>query len=159
MRKLLPLALVLNAALASAAAFNGKIPSVSVPVAVMRVPALPILPLTQLPTVNLPAAQAGIELPGAPNPLPMRLPAEVSAPSSAIEPARFAPAAVGAAPEAGFFMRWDLLSGDEGHANVMAPLKPAPKPLAPAGAMAELRHAAENGSDAFAVLSGASRLR
>jgi hypothetical protein len=152
MRHLLPLSLLLNATLAAAGPI-GRLPGAPVRPAVlpsMRVP-LPVLPLTSLPGVSVPAANGGINLPGKPSPLPVPLPAELSAPAAAapIMPgAPVAPAATSAAPIAdsgeGFFMRWDLLDGeDDGLSPVFVPVVPGPKPLAPAGAMAELEYAAD----------------
>lgn len=134
MKKLLPLTLLLNAALSHAAAFNGKLP-VSIPsftVVPMRLPSLPVLPLTgtRLPNVSLPAAQGGIELPGAPNPLPMQLPHELIVPERAVEAAH---------GHDQVFMRWDLLKGDDdGLAGALVPVTPNPKGFPPSGAMAEL---------------------
>lgn len=124
MRHLLASALLLNAALASSAAFSGRLPARPLPLAAQTV-RLPLLPLTTLPGVSLPAANGGVNFPGKLPPLPVQLPIEV------------APAAAAEASE-GFFLRWDLLDGDDGLAGALVPNAPSPKPLSPAGAMREL---------------------
>lgn len=148
MRHLLPLSLLLNAALGSAAGFTGRLPAralgltPSLPVLPVT---LPVLPMTQLPSARLPALSGGVELPGKPTPLPMQLPAQLVAPL-ALEAAPLAPAEAGGPV---IHMRWDLLDGDDGLAAAMVPLKPGPKPLPPAGAMAELESASERPGQVF----------
>lgn len=131
MRHLLASALLLNAALASSAAFSGRLPARPLPLAAQSV-RLPILPLTTLPGVSLPAAQGGVNLPGKLPPLPIQLPVEV-APAAPVAAAPFAEE-----DGEGFFLRWDLLDGDDGLAGALLPNAPSPKPLSPAGAMREL---------------------
>jgi hypothetical protein len=150
MRHLLPLSLLLNAALGSAAGFTGRLPAraigltPSIPVLPVT---LPVLPLTQLPSARLPAVSGGVELPGKPTPLPMQLPAELVAPA-ALEAAPLAPAEAGGGVV--LHLRWDLLDGDDdGLAGALVPLKPGPKPLPPAGAMAELEYASERPGQVF----------
>lgn len=137
MRKLLPLALFLNAALASAAPLPGKLPGAPLTPVFAVVPArLPMLVVTQLPSVKLPALHEGLQLPGKPSPLPLPLPAQLA------EAPLAAPLAAAADGAGIFFLRWDLLDGDDdGLAGAMVPANPGPKPLPPAGAMAQLESA------------------
>ncbi len=149
MRHLLPLFLLLHAASAAAGPL-GRLPVAPIRPAAfssIRVP-LPILPLTSLPGVSVPAANGGVNLPGKPSPLPVPLPAQLSAPAPVVAGAPLAPAPAAAAPvtdtDEGFFMRWDLLDGeDDGLSPVYVPVVPGPKPLSPAGAMVELERAAD----------------
>lgn len=151
MRHLLPLSLLLNATFAVAGPI-GRLPVAPLrPVAAasIRMP-LSILPLTSLPGVSMPAANGGVNLPGKPSPLPLPVPAELASPAPIIEAMSMLPAAPAAAvaPVAGsgegYFMRWDLLDGeDDGLSPVYVPVTPGPKPLAPAGAMVELERAAD----------------
>lgn len=149
MRHLLPLSLLLNAALGHAAGFNGRLPAralgvtPSVSVDPLK---LPLLPLTQLPTVSLPAPSGGVELPGKPVPLPLIVPSQLPPPGLATPPA---PAEGASAGEGVVHLRWDLLDGDDGLSPVAVPLQPGPKPLSPAGAMAELERAGAAPSEAF----------
>lgn len=150
MRHLLPLSLLLNAALGNAAGFNGRLPARALsltPSVAVNPLKLPMLPLTRLPSVSLPAASGGVELPGKPVPLPLIVPAQVTAPDFA--PAALAPIEAGSAGEGVVHLRWDLLDGDDGLSPAAVPLKPGPKPLSPAGAMAELEHAGSAPSEAF----------
>lgn len=142
MRHLLPLFLVFHAAPALSAAFTGKIPGLVSPIA-----RLPLNPSISLPGVNLPATQGGVGLPGKLPPLPVQLPVEV-APAAAPDAA--GPAAAFLDDDASYFLRWDLLDGeDDGMAGALVPVAPGPKPLSPAGAMRELVFADEAPAEVF----------
>lgn len=148
MRHLLSLSLLLNAALASSAAFSGRVPTRPLPLT-LPIVRLPSLPLTSLPGVSLPAANGGVNFPGKLPPLPVQLPIEV-APAADVKPAAFADDG-----DEGFFLRWDLLDGDDGLAGALVPNVPSPKPLSPAGAMRELERVEDAPFEGF---DGSQRL-
>ncbi|MCM2304083.1 MAG: hypothetical protein NDJ72_05230 [Elusimicrobia bacterium] len=104
---------------------------------VLNPTAFPVIAPISLPVYPVPAI-GPVRLPGVPSPLPLPTPAALAAarrpaPSSVEEP---------------FFINWSLLDdkgGDEA-AAAMVPNDPGPRPLAPAGALNELRDLA-NGRD------------
>lgn len=145
MRHALTLSLLLNAALASAAAFTGRIPPAARVPATSPIARLPISPLASLPGVALPAVSGSVNFPGKLPPLPVQLPVEVAA---AAAPADAPSAAVHMAE--GTFLAWELLDGqDDGLAGEFVPLAPGPRPMKPLGVMREMELAVEEPFELF----------
>ena len=100
--------------------------------AALALTAMPISPL--LPSVSLPAPSLPVafprNLPGAWNHLPVELPAEAAVP-------------VPQPKHDQYHLDWSFLDGGHDVAHVAQPVGPAPKPLPPSGAHAELVYAGE----------------
>lgn len=92
-------------------------------------PLSPLLPAPMLPSPSLPM-NFPRTLPGVWNHLPVELPAEAAVPVPV--PARDQ-----------YHLDWSFLDGGHDVAHVANPQNPAPKPLPPAGARAQLVYAAE----------------
>ena len=93
------------------------------------IPLSPLLPAATFPSPSLPV-NFPRNLPGAWNHLPVELPAEAAVP----------------VPKPGhdtYHLDWSFLDGGSDVAHVARPVGPAPKPLPPAGARAQLVYAGE----------------
>ena len=110
----------LTPSLASSAALTPPLSVKSVPLPLL--PSAPILPCFPAPI------QGPISLPGAHVPLPLSLPSQLSMPQEF--------------PDHDTHLDWSFLDGDD-HAAAMVAHSPAPKPLSPKGAAAQLIFAAK----------------
>jgi hypothetical protein len=138
----LPLFLILAGFAAPArAAFTAEIPGLKpLPAAIsgaaapsaLALTAMPLSPL--LPSVSLPAPSLPVafprNLPGAWNHLPVELPAEAAVP-------------VPRPKHDEYHLDWSFLDGGHDVAHVASPVGPAPLPLPPSGAHAQLVYVGE----------------
>ena len=103
----------------------------------MSMPLTPLAPALSLPSPSLPV-NFPRSLPGVWNHLPVELPAEAAVPVP--RPAHDE-----------YHLDWSFLDGGHHVAHVAIPVSPAPKPLPPAGAKAQLVYAAEIVTHEFAA--------
>ena len=118
----IPALAVLPAAISGAAA-------APMAVSLMSMPLSPLLPAPMLPSPSLPV-NFPRNLPGVWNHLPVQLPAEAAVP-------------VPMPAHDQYHLDWSFLDGGHDVAHVASPVGPAPKPLPPAGARAQLVYAGE----------------
>lgn len=95
----------------------------------MALPLTPLLPSISLPAPSLPVSFPRT-LPGAWNHLPVELPAEAAVP-------------VPQPKHDQYHLDWSFLDGGHDVAHVAQPVGPAPRPLPPSGAHAQLVYAGE----------------
>jgi hypothetical protein len=93
------------------------------------IPLSPLLPAATFPSPSLPVSFPR-NLPGAWNHLPVELPAQATVP-------------VPKPSHDTYHLDWSFLDGGHDVAHVASPVGPAPKPLPPAGARAQLVYAGE----------------